>query len=104
MGPWQMRDCTNLETAILMLWKSLDKGAKGRDYCQFDTIQKIRTLRENIHAGSANGIHDNWSFTDQKGRVYFMDQSHFTRSGLDYSARAVNLVWGTSLHKMQLLL
>lgn len=75
MGPWPIRDCTGLETAILMLWKSLDKGAKGRDYCQFDTIRKIRTLRENIHAGSANGIHDNWSFTDQKGRVYFMDRS-----------------------------
>ena len=44
MGPWPVDDVVGLETAILMLWKSLDKGAHGRNYCQFDTIRKIRTL------------------------------------------------------------
>ena len=38
MGPWPVEDCTGVETAMLMLWKSLDKGQKGRNYCQFDTI------------------------------------------------------------------
>lgn len=75
MGPWPVDDVVGLETAILMLWKSLDKGAHGRDYCQFDTIRKIRTLRENIHSGSVSGLYDNYAFTDQRGRVYCMDRS-----------------------------
>ena len=60
---------------MLMLWKSLDKGQRGRNYCQFDTIRKIRTLRENINSGSVNGLFDKVSFTDQRGRVFYMDKS-----------------------------
>ena len=75
MGPWPIEDVTGLETAMLMLWKSLDKGQRGRSYCQFNTIRKIRTLRENINAGSVSGWHNNMSFTDQRGRIFYMDQS-----------------------------
>ena len=75
MGPWPIEDCTGLETAMLMLWKSLDKGQRGRNYCQFDTIRKVRSLRENIHSGSVNGLLSNVSFTDQRGRVFHMDKS-----------------------------
>ena len=75
MGPWPMEDCIGLETAMLMLWKSLDAGQKGRNYCQFDTIRKIRTLRENIHSGSVNSLAENFAFTDQRGRIFHMDRS-----------------------------
>ncbi|GFH48957.1 hypothetical protein CTEN210_05433 [Chaetoceros tenuissimus] len=75
MGPWPIEDCSGVETAMLMLWKSLDKGQKGRNYCQFDTIRKIRSLRENIHSGSINGLLSNVAFTDQRGRVFHMDKS-----------------------------
>ena len=80
MGPWPMEDVTGLETAMLMLWKSLDKGQRGRSYCQFDTIRKIRTLRENINSGSVSGFLNNVAFTDQRGRVFHMDKSpHHTK-------------------------
>lgn len=92
MGPWPMEDCTGLETAMLMLLKSLDAGS---NYCQFDTIHKmIHTFREYIHTGSLVSIVCQVEYFTGTGHCYI-------QNGSDCLIRAANCVWAMLSCKMQ---
>ena len=56
LGPYPLEDVMGYGVAAQFLVASLADGAKGRDYCQFETIRKYQSAFSNAFNASAQGI------------------------------------------------
>ena len=71
LGPFPEGDVLGYGIAIQMLMASLEKGKKGRGYCQFDTIRQLRTGYSNSYKSSARAVSEAASFSMKGKPTYF---------------------------------
>ena len=109
MGPWPMRDDSGFATALSMLWKSLQKGKNSKNFQQFDTIRKMRTVARNIHNGSLSGHVQVFTFSDARKKTYAMtinptQSSWFRMFNLGCDSRMGSIVIQNSALELEVLL
>lgn len=56
LGPYPREDVFGYKIALQMLLKSLEPGARGRDYQQFATIRRLRSAYTGIYQVSSRGL------------------------------------------------
>ena len=71
LGPYPEGDIMGYGIAIQMLMASLEKGKKGRTYCQFETIRHLRTGYGNAYRASARAVSEAASFNTKGKPTYF---------------------------------